>query len=364
MPTRWMRWNETSHIFEYSTDGVAFGVLPLDASILTQGTIDPARLPEGGSGGVDPTVPVDWTGQQTYSGVAPRLRFTETDQGANLKNWDIGVDAALFQVRTLNDALAGPVTLVGLTRAGVLTLSAPGAVIHGINANVDGADVVNFSNPHAGSGAHAGLTFQNNVGASRGAVVFTSAAFALAGYIADALNLIGAGAGGVNINAKTGALLLKTADVTRLTIAADGVVTFAGGIIERGRTIPQGEWIDIPYSAGLFTAATGTWTVTVGNFVNFQYTIIGKTAIVTITLNATSWSASTTGLFAAVPAVITPAVEARCGTHGTVVNAWRPMSIGVNVGLPRLSFVNADGTQMGITTNFGWIGGMISYEIQ
>lgn len=51
MATQWMRWNPTTHIFEYSTDGVNFAPMPLNASILTEGTVNPAVLPAT-SGGV------------------------------------------------------------------------------------------------------------------------------------------------------------------------------------------------------------------------------------------------------------------------------------------------------------------------
>lgn len=46
MATQWMRWNETTHIFEYSTDGGATYVpLPLNASVLNEGTVSPSVAP-------------------------------------------------------------------------------------------------------------------------------------------------------------------------------------------------------------------------------------------------------------------------------------------------------------------------------
>lgn len=42
----WQRWNQTTHIFEKSTDnGVVWTPLGLNASIITEGVMDPARLP-------------------------------------------------------------------------------------------------------------------------------------------------------------------------------------------------------------------------------------------------------------------------------------------------------------------------------
>lgn len=42
----WMRWNDTTHIFEMSTnDGASWAVLPLNASVINEGTINLSRLP-------------------------------------------------------------------------------------------------------------------------------------------------------------------------------------------------------------------------------------------------------------------------------------------------------------------------------
>ena len=42
----WMRWNDTSHIFEQSfNDGASWAVLPLNASVINEGAINIARLP-------------------------------------------------------------------------------------------------------------------------------------------------------------------------------------------------------------------------------------------------------------------------------------------------------------------------------
>jgi microcystin-dependent protein len=51
--SNWLRWNTTSHIFEYSTDnGATYVPLPLNASILNEGTLNPAVIPGGGGGAV------------------------------------------------------------------------------------------------------------------------------------------------------------------------------------------------------------------------------------------------------------------------------------------------------------------------
>jgi len=356
MPTRWMRWNETSHIFEYSTDGVAFGQLPLDAAILTQGIIDPARLP-GGSG-LDPTAPVDWTGQQTLVGVAPSLRFTETDQAANAKTWDIQVDALALKFRSLTDAFAGT-ELMSLSRAGVLKVTATGAPTHELSANVNGANVLNLVNTFAGASAYAGLRFANNVGAARAHILLGSNTLAIAGYVADALNINSGSTGGININASGGSILIKTADVTRMTISNAGAITFQGSVSftdltltgdltvndvvasgtirERGRAVAMGEPIIVAHNAAHFTATSGTWTVEAGDLWSFWYTIIGKSMIIAFDIVTSSVSATPTDLRILIPGGYIPNANTMTVGHALDQNIPYPMYIFAGNGTTYLS---------------------------
>lgn len=57
-------------------------------------------------------------------------------------------------------------------------------------------------------------------------------------------------------------------------------VLFATGVFERGRTVPMGEWISVPFNAANFTASGAMiFTVTAAQVTTFRYTLIGKTAI-------------------------------------------------------------------------------------
>lgn len=70
-----------------------------------------------------------------------------------------------------------------------------------------------------------------------------------------------------------------------------GAIT-ADSITERGRTTPQGEWIDVPYNAANFTGnGTMTWTVDAADVSNFRYMLIGKTLFVDGIFNTTSVTA-------------------------------------------------------------------------
>ncbi len=61
------------------------------------------------------------------------------------------------------------------------------------------------------------------------------------------------------------------------------------GYKERGRTTAMGEWIDVAFSAGNFTAAGSmTWTVGSGDQACYSYTLIGKTMTLSVIVNTSS----------------------------------------------------------------------------
>jgi len=88
---------------------------------------------------------------------------------------------------------------------------------------------------------------------------------------------------------------------------------------ERGRVEGLGEWIDVPFSAGDFTADVGTWTVGSGNVGLNRYTLIGKTAIWAIQINAATLAGSPVHLLVALPFAVTTICNLPCAvaTDGT-----------------------------------------------
>jgi len=77
----------------------------------------------------------------------------------------------------------------------------------------------------------------------------------------------------------------------------------SGAIIERGRGVALGEWINVPFSAGDFTGnGAMTWTVASGDVLFNMYTLIGKTMIWILQLDTTSVGGTpNTQLLATVP---------------------------------------------------------------
>lgn len=80
-------------------------------------------------------------------------------------------------------------------------------------------------------------------------------------------------------------------------------------IYEKNRTTPIGHWITVPYSAGLFSTDTGTWTVDPGDFLRYQYALIGKTMLVSFAVQTTSTSGSPGFLMVAFPSGIVGSLE-------------------------------------------------------
>lgn len=83
--------------------------------------------------------------------------------------------------------------------------------------------------------------------------------------------------------------------------AIAGVWGFTNGLAERGRAAKMGEYVNVAYAAGNFTASTGTWTVTAGNQATFSYYLLGEEMTVVLILNATTNSAAAAGLRVAIP---------------------------------------------------------------
>lgn len=71
--------------------------------------------------------------------------------------------------------------------------------------------------------------------------------------------------------------------------ADDGVARFDDGVEERGRTTLMGEWANVTYAAGNFTAGgTQTWTVDSGDIATNGYTEVGLTQTYAVVLLTTS----------------------------------------------------------------------------
>ena len=88
----------------------------------------------------------------------------------------------------------------------------------------------------------------------------------------------------------TGGSLASTSTIIATgRITANDAVIAANGVYEHGRGTPMGDWIDVPYAAGDFTASGSmTWTVTAGNIVTRRYALVGHTLFYTCFIQGTT----------------------------------------------------------------------------
>jgi hypothetical protein len=86
-----------------------------------------------------------------------------------------------------------------------------------------------------------------------------------------------------------------------------GVWDFTNGLKERGRSAKIGEWTDVAYNSGDFTASAGTWTVDSGDVLEFKYALVGKTMFVSFVIAGTDLSSAAEKLKIAIPGGFTAA---------------------------------------------------------
>ena len=99
-------------------------------------------------------------------------------------------------------------------------------------------------------------------------------------------------------------------------IAATTFLQAGTTIFERGRGTALGEWIDVTYAAGNFTASSGSWTVDSGDQSLYHYTLVGTTMILAWSIANTDVSAGSV-LRLAIPGGFTAAATMRGLHHAT-----------------------------------------------
>lgn len=110
-----------------------------------------------------------------------------------------------------------------------------------------------------------------------------------------------------------------------LTVSRTGSLTVFGDVTEKNRLTPLGHWITVPYNAASFHSEAGTWTVPSGAVGVNAYTLIGKTMIWSVQINAATLTAPGLYLYLDMPAGLVliqvsplPAATATEGTGAPV----------------------------------------------
>lgn len=105
----------------------------------------------------------------------------------------------------------------------------------------------------------------------------------------------------INLDSGQAGAAVSSVALSGTSISIAGPVTTTSTITERSRSTPLGEWTAPAFSAGNFTASTGSWTVDSGDVATYTYTLVGKTITVVFEINATDVSATPASLNIAIP---------------------------------------------------------------
>jgi len=365
MPSRWIRWEPSTHIYEYSTDFAAsWNPLPLNAAILTEGVIDAARLP--------PTIPkLDTTNTFTgapaivISNPAASLRFTETDAPTDAKNWELQADGQIFRIRRANDAWSSFTDMILLHRAGVFQVFTDIATAdHSFQCSANAKIGLNIRANNAGNLAYSQLGLGNDVSVFATVIQMFSSTYNGSSEpdFPASLSIKSGGVNGVSF-VTTGGIRFYTAGslTRRLEITTAGDAKFSGAIHEYGRGFPQGRWYG--HAAVYSCAGGGTWTVEGGDVVTYQYCVIGKTMFVNFYIGSTTVAGVVTELRFDIPAGFTASAyfenQIRILTNSVRKQATAFIETGSNI----IKIVQNDLANWTAGTNTTYVIGQLAFSI-
>jgi hypothetical protein len=148
--------------------------------------------------------------------------------------------------------------------------------------------------------------------------------------------------------------------VPTFSVDTQGNAAIAKDLYEKGRAVPMGHWIDVPFNAANFTAAGGgTWTVGAAAVIRNRYTVIGKTLHWGIYISwfsgANILAGTVTGVLISIPGFLFAGGQgyplAFCVDNGLVVDAWGS-GTGSSVQVSKKNSANfTAGTAVGIVAN-------------
>lgn len=124
--------------------------------------------------------------------------------------------------------------------------------------------------------------------------------------------LPGQAIGGLYLGDYAGVTAMTGVDARIKGVLATNAMFFSG-LFERSRTTRVGEWIDVAYASGNFTASAGSWTVGSGDQTLYRYTLVGKTMQLAFSILTSTVSATPAELRIAIPGGFTAAQASMTG---------------------------------------------------
>jgi len=123
-----------------------------------------------------------------------------------------------------------------------------------------------------------------------------------------------------------------------------------------------GNWVKINWAANLFTPAG--WVVDAGDLYTLQYSVVGRAATILMVFVGTSITTPGVGaLFTALPAAITPVVDAVSQIRILNGGNWQIGTCVMQPGIARMNIFKLDSAAFVLDTNATHISGQITYAI-
>ena len=287
----WQRWNQSSHIFELSSNnGASWAPMPLSAAAITEGVFDAARIPALGTGQMPPNVAYrnidnNFVAQRLaagcqFLGPTAHYLFINSAEPVNEKNWRVATHTGQgsMKIELLNDAASATIaTPIEFKKTGVTylphgQLEFPTGATPSTDANtLDCYKEGTWTPVIQGSGGQSGQTYSYNTG------VWTKVGNKVYGQAAVAMSALGTITGTVRISglpypahASLGRAIISVGYFTGSAIAVSG---FSG-------YVPQSaSYIELTYLPGAggtgITGATQA-TLTAAFTIIFNLTYIAS----------------------------------------------------------------------------------------
>lgn len=155
-----------------------------------------------------------FTADQRISDAEPRLLLNESDQGADLKLWDLDINGGIFTLRTRTDADGAGVNAIAVTRGATTAIT-----------NISFGNATNNpSYSFLGSGnitVTGNLTTQGAAGVTTGGVILNGSSVPAVGIYRPAANILG----------------FSTASTARGSIDANGNLILLNAIADQSKSV-------------------------------------------------------------------------------------------------------------------------------
>lgn len=146
---------------------------------------------------------------------------------------------------------------------------------------------------------------------------------------------------------------------------ATGTISASAGLFDQSRTTAIGEWTDVAFASGNFTASGSmTWTVQSADQITFEYMLIGHTMFLSVYLDSTTVGGTASNqLFIKIPGGFSAAKKVQGMSlgfdNGTAVSTFTRVSAGgttVEVG-------KSDVSNFALSTNNTFIRVIMAFEV-